>query len=93
MSLTAAIGFEIDHQFRRLESVGQKAVRLLVGPIGEIHHHASLAVVLVSLDGFHDVEAFAVEKITTCRCLHLADNVSDLPLSGAVVSRHVASLA
>ena len=67
--------------------------RLLVGPIGEIHHHASPAVVLVSLDGFHDVEAFAVEKITTCRCLHLADNVSDLPLSGAVVSRHVASLA
>jgi len=58
------IGFEIDHQIRRLGLMGLKARSLRVGPVGEINHHApSSTAILFRLDGFHDVEAVAVEKV------------------------------
>jgi hypothetical protein len=56
------VGFEIDHQVRRFGLVGLKARLGLIGPTGEIHHDAPPAVVLLRLDGFHDVEALAVEE-------------------------------
>src|SRR6266851_5582149 len=60
----ARIAFEIDHQIRRLGLVGQKALRFLVDPTGEIHHHAAQPVGLLLLDGFHNIEAVAVEKVS-----------------------------
>jgi len=56
------VGFEIDHQIRRFGLVGLKAHLVRIGPTSEIHHDAPLAVVLLRLDGFHDVEALAVEE-------------------------------
>src|SRR5882724_9335484 len=58
-----AIGFEIDHQIRRLGLVGLKARRFVIGPIGQIHHYAPPSVVRFYLDGLHNVEAIAVKKI------------------------------
>ena len=60
----ARIAFEIDHHIRRLRLVGLKALRFLIGPTGEIHHHAVQPVGLLRLDGFHDIEAIAVEKVS-----------------------------
>src|SRR3979409_303363 len=56
------VGFEIDHQICRFGLVGLKARLGLIGPTGEIHHDAPPAVVLLRLDGFHDIEALAVEE-------------------------------
>src|SRR6266481_284551 len=60
----ARIAFEIDHHIRRLRLVGLKALRFLIGPTGEIDHHALQPVGLLRLDGFHNIEAIAVEKVS-----------------------------
>src|SRR5882757_11423806 len=62
ISSMTRIGFEIDHQVRRLGFVGLKARLGRIGPTGEVHHNAPPAVILLRLDGFHDVEALAVEE-------------------------------
>src|SRR5229473_8166179 len=62
ISSMTRVGFEIDHQFRRFGLVGLKARLGRIGPTGEIHHDAPPAIVLLRLDGFHDVEALAVEE-------------------------------
>src|SRR5260370_4954030 len=56
------VGFEIDHHVCRFGLVGLKARLGRIGPTGEIHHDAPPTVVLLRLDGFHDVEALAVEE-------------------------------
>src|SRR5258708_7222692 len=62
ISSMTRIGFEIDHQVRRFGIVGLKARLGRIGPTGEVHHHAPPAVILLRLDGFHDVQALAVEE-------------------------------
>src|SRR5882757_8287844 len=65
----ARIAFEIDHHIRRLRFVGLKALRFLIDPTGEIHHNTVHPVGLLRLDrlhndGFHNIEAIAVEKVS-----------------------------
>jgi hypothetical protein len=62
ISSMARITLEIDHQVRRLGRVGLKAQLSFIDPTGEIHHDAPPPVVLLRLDGFHDIEALPVEE-------------------------------
>jgi hypothetical protein len=60
----AYVGFEIDDNLRYLRRVRLKVVLLSpILPIGEIHDHCPPAAILLFIDGFHDIEALAIEKI------------------------------
>src|SRR6185312_9382309 len=58
------MGFKVDQELRRFGFVRLKARGGGVGPAGEIHHYAALAVEHVGFDRLHDIEAVAVEEIS-----------------------------